>query len=107
MLGARITPGKKLDHSRADINKQLAAYQSLVKALGKATTGKVNAALKAFEVPKASFCTSFAPQPPERRTYLLGGGRPFAMTRRPADSERLVLAGGRQVTPCLRSPLDF
>lgn len=50
MLGRKNYTQEELDHSRAEINKQLAAYKNLVKALGSATTvKKVNAALEAFE----------------------------------------------------------
>jgi hypothetical protein len=48
MLGRKNYTQEEFDHSRAEVNKQLAAYENLVKALGSATTvKKVNAALEA------------------------------------------------------------
>jgi hypothetical protein len=51
MLGRKSYTQEEFDHSKTAIDKQLAAYKSLVKAVTSATTDKkVNSALEAFEV---------------------------------------------------------
>jgi len=50
MLGRKNYSQEELDHGKAAVDQQLAAYKTLVKALASATTDKkVNSALEAFE----------------------------------------------------------
>ena len=50
MLGRKTYTRKEFDHCRAAIDRQLAAYKTLVKAVAPTTTDqKVDSALKAFE----------------------------------------------------------
>lgn len=50
MLGRKSYTQEELDHCKAAIDQQLAAYKTLVNAVGSATTDKkVSAALEAFE----------------------------------------------------------
>jgi hypothetical protein len=50
MLGRKNYTQEELDHSKTEIDQQLAAYKKLVKAIAGATTDKkVNSALEGFE----------------------------------------------------------
>jgi hypothetical protein len=56
MLGRKNYTQEELDHAKAAIDQQLAAYKKLVRAVGGATKDKkVDAALQAFEV---RFCSN-------------------------------------------------
>lgn len=55
MLGRENYNQAELDHARAAIDQQLAAYKALVKAVAGATMDmNVNSALEAFETPSST-----------------------------------------------------